>query len=144
MSSRIDPVADDDDDDTGPQVSEDKLATLDSGGEAFGADAVPPSEESGERDSEAALFWAGTNPDEQAFYAANSTRELEMWGLELLQAKRVIQRGGDGVWFVDAKGRWAGRRTAWISCGKGRPLTHAEFIERAARHKRVARQQRAA
>jgi hypothetical protein len=88
---------------------EDKLAALD----VREAAAMPGD---GERDAVAALHW-GSDEAERELFAASNRRELALWR-DLLPAKRVLQRAGWGVWFVDAKGRFAGgRRTAWIAVG---------------------------
>jgi hypothetical protein len=108
------------------------------------APAAAPEPEEGTRDSEAALFWAGSDADLD-FFAANSRRELALWGRELLRDKRLLQQMGMGCWFATAKGTYSGgRRTAWINVGKG-VLSIAEFKAMAQREReRMARQRREA
>src|SRR5262245_16970351 len=87
----------------------------------------------GERDQLAQPVWSG---EDDALTAENNARELRLWG-DLLPAKRRLQRMGLGVWYTDAAGRFAGRKTAWINVG-GKVVNVEQFIETAERARRVA------
>ena len=59
------------------------------------------------------------------------------WPGSLLIDKRLLQRAGFPVFYVDAKGRFAGRRTAWIAVG-GKTVDVETFRLMAERERRVA------
>jgi len=126
------------DDDTGERFTEEALAER--------ADAAPsPVTETAwdanshhTKDEEAALYHSGSDAD-VALYSDNNKREATMWH-GLIVDKRTLQReGGFGVWFVDAEGKFAGKRTQHIAVGKA-VVTHAEFKAWAARQRRQTAQ----
>jgi hypothetical protein len=126
-------------DDIGVRVAEEALVEL--------ADATPSpatatmwdANTRGVRDEEADLYHSGSDAD-AAFFSENNAREAVMWK-GFLGDKRVLQRAGFGVWFVTAKGEFAGKHTQHIAVGKA-VVTHAVFRAWADRTRRAARQQR--
>jgi hypothetical protein len=107
---------------------ENKLAALD-----VWEDAAIPGE--GERDAAAALHW-GTDEAERALFSSNNEREMRLWPGSLLRDKRLLQRDFP-VFYVDAKGHFAGRRTAWIAVGS-KTVDVETFRLMAERERRIA------
>lgn len=76
--------------------------------------------------------WDGDENDyctDQKLFEENNARERALWG-DLLGPKRILQRRGFGVWWVDREARLINVGTKIVSV--------IEFIEMAAREQRLS------
>jgi hypothetical protein len=89
----------DEDDATGLPANEIRVVELAERREAKAA--AEAASEADATDDDAGLFWSG-NPNDQSndLYRQNNERERRLWG-NLIADKRVVQRMGLGVWYVD-------------------------------------------